>query len=110
MDTIEFIQQPVAEKLIQDYMAFDRDEYGLTDSNNLRELVLLELEDLKRKGCLLYGPYCLNCPVLGKDCPLNDWQTRHPEYANDELWEKIQSFYVNAERVPVPEPLEDEES
>ena len=92
-----FEQQPVTEKLIQDHMAYVRSDCGIKDNAILREIAELEIEDLKRKGCLLYGPYCLNCPIPRKDCPLNDWQKRHPEYANDELRQKIKACYKKGE-------------
>jgi hypothetical protein len=74
-----------------------KDEFGSEIAT--RELALLELEDLERKGCHIeYGPYCLNCPAHGEGkCPLNDWQKRHPEYANDELAMKINVLEAGGE-------------
>ena len=92
-----FEQQPVTEKLIQDYMAYAKDEYGPRDNARLREIAELEIEDLKRKGCLLYGPFCIGCPAHNEKCPLNDWQARHPEFANDELQQKIKACYKKGE-------------
>ena len=85
------------ETRIQKMLAELRDEFGPEIAT--RELALLELEDLERKGCLVeYGPYCLNCPAYreGK-CPLNDWQKRHPEYDNDALAMKIRVLEAGGE-------------
>lgn len=56
-----------------------------------RELAILELEDLKRKGCTLENLCeCHGCSATKDgECPLCDWEKRHPEYANDELAMKI---------------------
>lgn len=66
-----------------------------------RELALLELEDLARKGCLLennYSDSCLGCSAFAKDeCPMIDWQKHHPEYANDELAMKIKVLEAGGE-------------
>ena len=79
----------VTQKLVKDYAEFNRDDIGVYDE----ELARLELEDAERKGCHIeYGPYCLNCPANKEgNCPLNDWQKRHPEYVNDELNRKIKA-------------------
>ena len=65
-----------------------------------RELALLELEDLKRKGCALeYAckyDQCRGCSISDK-CPVDDWETRHPEYANDELATKIEILEAGGE-------------
>jgi len=91
-----YTPQPVTEKLINDMMAYAKDEYGVKDNETLREIALLEIEDLKRKGCLLYGPYCMGCPAHNEKCPMNDWQTRHPEYIGDKLEQKLNSYYSKA--------------
>ena len=77
-----------------------------------RELALLELEDLERKGCHIeYGPYCLNCPAHGEGkCPLNDWQKRHPEYANDELAMKINVLEAGGEEAYIAKLKAQEEA
>lgn len=66
-----------------------------------RELAILELEDLKRKGCLLEdcGGSCYKCSVMrcGGECPMNDWDRRHPEYMNDELAKKIKILEAGGE-------------
>ena len=66
-----------------------------------RELAMLELEDLHRKGCPLERAdgSCIGCSATkdGKDCPMLDWQKRHPEYANDELAMKIKVLEAGGE-------------
>ena len=85
------------ETRIQSMITELRDEFGSEIAT--RELALLELEDLERKGCLVeYGPYCLNCPAYREgNCRLNDWQKRHPEYENDALAMKIQVLEAGGE-------------
>jgi hypothetical protein len=85
------------ETRIQKMITELKDEFGPEIAT--RELALLELEDLERKGCNVeYGPYCLNCPAHEEDnCPLNDWQKRHPEYANDALAMKIRVLEAGGE-------------
>ena len=63
-----------------------------------RELALLELEDLARKGCLLEGKigYCYGCSA-NNNCPLNGWEKRHPEYVNDELAVKLRILKAGGE-------------
>ena len=74
------------EKQIQGMLAELKDEFGSDIAT--RELALLELEDMKRKGCALeYSckfDQCRACSISAK-CPVIDWHNRHPEYANDEL-------------------------
>ena len=78
------------EKQIQGMIAELRDEFGSEIAT--RELALLELEDMKRKGCALeYAckyDQCRACSISNK-CPVIDWEKRHPEYAKDELAMKI---------------------
>ena len=65
-----------------------------------RELALLELEDLARKGCLLENEHdsCICCSAFGKGkCPMSDWHKRHPEYMNDELATKIRILEAGGE-------------
>ena len=71
-------------------------EYGVEAATE--ELAVLELEDMKRKGCLLEDSTfeCFHCS--GRDnCPMNDWEKRHPEYANDELAMKIKVLEAGGE-------------
>lgn len=85
------------ETRIQKVIVALKDEFGPEIAT--RELALLELEDLERKGCNVeYSPYCLNCPANRENnCPLNDWQKRHPEYANDALAMKIRVLEAGGE-------------
>ena len=66
-----------------------------------RELAVLELEDVKRKGCLLERAdgYCIGCSALkdGGECPMNTWEKRHPEYKDDELAMKIKILEAGGE-------------
>ena len=64
-----------------------------------RELAVLELEDLKRKGCTLENLCeCHGCSATKKgSCPLVDWQKRHPEYADDELAQRIRVLEAGGE-------------
>ena len=67
-----------------------RDEYSPDIAT--RELAILELEDMERKGCVLdfdnRFDECRSCPSA-LNCPVLTWEKRHPEYANDELAMKI---------------------
>ena len=75
-----------------------RDEYGPEIAT--RELAILELEDMVRKGCTHESAstydQCRDCPNSEK-CPVLDWQKRHPEYANDELAMKIKVLEAGGE-------------
>lgn len=75
-----------------------RDEFGPDIAT--RELALLELEDMERKGCSHESAnkfdQCRDCPDFEK-CPVLDWQKRHPEYANDELAMKIRVLEAGGE-------------
>ena len=86
------------EKQIQGMIAELRDEFGSEIAT--RELALLELEDMKRKGCALeYAckfDQCRACSISDK-CPMIDWENRHPEYANDELAMKIKVLEAGGE-------------
>ena len=85
------------EKQIQGMITDLRDEFGQDIAT--RELALLELEDLKRKGCTGYAftyDQCRVCSMSNK-CPMLNWQDRHPEYANDELAMKIKVLEAGGE-------------
>ena len=85
------------EKQIQGMIADLRDEFGPDIAT--RELALLELEDMKRKGCTGYAftyDQCRVCSMSDK-CPMRNWQDRHPEYANDELAMKIKVLEAGGE-------------
>ena len=64
-----------------------------------QELAILELEDLKRKGCTLENiGECHGCSATKNgECPLCNWEKRHPEYANDELAMKIKVLEAGGE-------------
>ena len=85
------------EKQIQGMITDLRDEFGPDIAT--RELALLELEDMKRKGCTGYAftyDQCRVCSMSNK-CPKRNWQDRHPEYANDELAMKIKVLEAGGE-------------
>ena len=86
------------EKQIQGMLTELKDEFGSKIAT--RELALLELEDMKRKGCALeYAckyDQCCRCSISDK-CPVIDWEKRHPEYANDELAMKIKVLEAGGE-------------
>ena len=85
------------EKQIQGMIADLRDEFGPDIAT--RDLALLELEDMKRKGCTGYAftyDQCRVCSMSDK-CPMRNWQDRHPEYANDELAMKIKVLEAGGE-------------
>ena len=86
------------EKQIQGMIAELRDEFGSEIAT--LELALLELEDMKRKGCALeYAckfDQCRACS-MSDQCPVVDWKKRHPEYANDELAMKIKVLEAGGE-------------
>ena len=86
------------EKQIQGMIAELRDEFGSEIAT--RELALLELEDMKRKGCALeYAckfDQCRACSISDK-CPMIDWENHHPEYVNDELAMKIKVLEAGGE-------------
>lgn len=75
-----------------------RDEYSPDIAT--RELAILELEDMKRKGCVLdfanrFGE-CRACPKAN-ECPVCTWEKRHPEYRDDELAMKIKVLEAGGE-------------
>ena len=86
------------EKQIQGMLDDLRDEFGLDIAT--RELALLELEDMKRKGCVLeYAckfDQCRGCSISNK-CPVIGWEKRHPEYVDDELAMKIRVLEAGGE-------------
>lgn len=87
-----------SEARIQAMLTELRDEYGPEIAT--RELAVLELEDLARKGCTheSAGRFdeCRDCPNSEK-CPMIDWWKRHPEYVNDELAKKIRILEAGGE-------------
>ena len=87
-----------SESRIQSMIVELRDEFGPDIAT--RELALLELEDMERKGCSHESAnkfdQCRDCPNSEK-CPVLDWQKRHPEYANDELATKIRILEAGGE-------------
>ena len=86
------------EKQIQGMLDDLKDEFGWDIAT--RELALLELEDMKRKGCALEYTckfdQCRGCSISNK-CPVIGWEKRHPEYANDELAMKIKVLEAGGE-------------
>ena len=86
------------EAQIQSMLTDLNDEFGSEIAT--RELAVLELEDMKRKGCALEFANrfndCHGCSIAHK-CPVLDWQKRHPEYANDELAMKIKVLEAGGE-------------
>lgn len=87
-----------SEARIQAMLGELRDEFGPDIAT--RELAILELEDLERKGCTHESArkfdLCLDCQNF-ENCPVLDWQKRHPEYANDELAMKIKVLEAGGE-------------
>jgi hypothetical protein len=68
-----------------------RDEYG--DREFSEELILLECQDLWRKGChnLENGTECRGCGLHG-ECGLIDWEKRNPEYKDDALAKRLKEL------------------
>ncbi len=68
-----------------------RDEYG--DREFSEELILLECQDMWRKGChnLESGYECHGCGPNG-ECGLIDWEKRHPEYKDDALAKRLKEL------------------
>jgi len=68
-----------------------RDEYG--DQEFSDELVLLECQDLWRKGCHCLETECFTpaCDAKG-GCGLNGWEERNPEYKNDALAKRLKEL------------------
>ena len=81
---------------IDEMIRENKQEYGFDlPEDEARELAELQLEDLKRKGCTLeHNGECHGCSATkdGSECPLCDWEKRHPEYAGDELAMKIKAL------------------
>jgi len=87
------------EPQIQGMLKALRDDMGYPAT---RELAILELEDMKRKGCLCERTdgYCIGCSAMANGsgaCPMNNWEKRHPEYKNDELAMKIKILEAGGE-------------
>lgn len=87
-----------SESRIQTMLNELKDEFGPDIAT--RELAILELEDMERKGCTHESAnkfdQCRDCPN-SKKCPVLDWEKRHPEYANDELATKIKILEAGGE-------------
>ena len=87
-----------SESEIQSILSELRDDYGPEIAT--RELAILVLEDLRRKGCTHESTskyaQCCDCPDFER-CPALDWEKRHPEYANDELAIKIKVLEAGGE-------------
>ena len=68
-----------------------RDEFG--DREFSEELILLECQDLWRKGChnLENVTECHGCGPNG-ECGLHDWEKRHPEYKDDALAKRLKEL------------------
>jgi len=71
-----------------------RDEYG--DQKFSDEHVLLECQDLWRKGCHHIDEECSNQCA---DCPLCNWEKRNPEYKDDELAKRLKELRAEARGV-----------
>lgn len=81
---------------IDEMIRENKEEYGIDlPEDEARELAELQLKDLERKGCTLENiGECRGCSATkdGSECPLCDWEKRHPEYANDELAKRIKAL------------------
>lgn len=69
-------------------------EYGIKTEAEAYALAKLDYEDLKRKGCTLETTVCPLCSKMG-NCPMIDWEKRHPEYVDDELARQIRSRKIH---------------
>ena len=71
-----------------------RDEYG--DREFSDELVLLECQDMWRKGChsLEDTEDCRGCTCCSdmSECPVMTWEKRHPEYKDDALAKRLKEL------------------
>ena len=68
-----------------------RDEYGNREFSD--ELILLECQDLWRKGChnIANGTECHGCGPNG-ECGLHGWEERNPEYKDDALAKRLKEL------------------
>lgn len=71
-----------------------RDEYG--DREFSDELILLECQDMWRKGCHNLEETedcrgCMYCSVTN-ECPVMNWEKRHPEYKDDALAKRLKEL------------------
>lgn len=75
-----------------------RDEYG--DQEFSDELILLECQDLWRKGCHCLETECFMpaCEDNG-GCGLFDWEKRNPEYKDDALAKRLKELRDEAARI-----------
>ena len=88
-----------SEPRIQSMLSELKDEFGPDVAT--RELAILELEDMARKGCTheyasKFGQ-CRDC-LSSERCPMLDWQKRHPEYADDYLATQIKVLEAGGEK------------
>ncbi len=71
-----------------------RDEYG--DREFSEELILLECQDMWRKGChnLEETEDCRGCTCCSatNECPVMKWEKRNPEYKNDALANRLKEL------------------
>lgn len=71
-----------------------RDEYG--DREFSDELILLECQDMWRKGChsLEDTEDCRGCTCCSdmSECPVMTWEKRHPEYKDDALAKRLKEL------------------
>ena len=63
---MKYAARPITENLIEEHYKFEQ----AGGEQLTREEVRTQLEDMKARGCLMYGPYCLGCPALKDNkCP-----------------------------------------
>lgn len=71
-----------------------QDEYG--DQPISDELVLLECQDMWRKGCHSLEDIedCRGCTCCSdmSECPMMTWEKRHPEYKDDALAKRLKEL------------------
>lgn len=78
-------------ELIKYMMKDNADEFGISmNEPYAKELAVLQLQDLKRKGCHVeyLKTDCRKCPYAD-DCPLLRWTRNDSRYANDALAKEI---------------------
>lgn len=78
-------------ELIKFMMKDNKDEFGINmNEPYAKELAVLQLQDLKRKGCHVeyLKTDCRKCPYAD-DCPLLRWTRDNERFANDALAKEI---------------------